>query len=150
MDILTEALASMRTGRPASVRTNGRAPWGLRLPRSCGAGFHVVLYGTCWLVPLEDSAPHLEPIPLSAGDVVFLRDGRGHILADHPSSAAEEPRAENFREGSPIGSVTLGGDGPETRLLCGNYHLDQGRPHPWCASCPRWSTCRRGTGATRS
>ena len=87
MDILTEALASMRTGHPASVRTNGRAPWGLRLPPVAGAGFHVVLYGTCWLVPLEDSAPHLEPIPLSPGDVVFLRDGRGHILADHPSSA---------------------------------------------------------------
>ncbi|MGW6142260.1 AraC family transcriptional regulator [Streptomyces sp. NPDC055140] len=136
MDILTEALASMRTGRPASVRTNGRAPWGLRLPPVAGAGFHVVLYGTCWLVPLEDSAPHLEPIPLSPGDVVFLRDGRGHILADHPSSAAEEPRAEHFREGSPIGSVTLGGDGPETSLLCGNYHLDQGRPHPLVRQLP--------------
>ncbi|MBT2385476.1 AraC family transcriptional regulator [Streptomyces sp. ISL-11] len=136
MDILTEALASMRTGRPASVRTNGHAPWGLRLPPVAGAGFHVVLYGTCWLVPLEDAPSHPEPIPLSPGDVIFLRDGRGHILADHPSTPPEEPPAEQCRAGSSIGSVTIGGEGPEARLLCGNYHLDQGRPHPLVRQLP--------------
>ncbi|MDJ0463973.1 AraC family transcriptional regulator [Streptomyces sp. H27-C3] len=139
MDILTEALASMRTGHPASVRTNGRAPWGLRLSPVAGAGFHVVLYGTCWLVPLRDPTdptPPLKPIPLSPGDVVFLRDGRGHILADHPSTPAEEPKGEQFHGGSPIRSLTIGGDGPETSLLCGNYHLDQGRPHPLVRQLP--------------
>ncbi|MFI1104140.1 AraC family transcriptional regulator [Streptomyces melanogenes] len=136
MDILTEALASMRTGHPASVRTNGRAPWGLRLPPVAGAGFHVVLYGTCWLVPLEDAPPHLKPIPLNPGDVVFLRDGRGHILADHPSTVAQEAKAEPCQGSSPIGSVTVGGDGPETSLLCGNYHLDQGRAHPLVHQLP--------------
>ncbi|MEV0523492.1 AraC family transcriptional regulator [Streptomyces sp. NPDC050439] len=136
MDILTEALASMRTGRPASVRTNGRAPWGLRLPPVAGAGFHVVLYGTCWLVPLPEASPHLEPVQLNPGDVIFLRDGRGHILADHPSSPAEEYKAAEYHGGSPIGSVTLGGEGAATSLLCGNYHLDQGRPHPLVRQLP--------------
>ncbi|MCD9145082.1 AraC family transcriptional regulator [Streptomyces albireticuli] len=140
MDILTEALASMRTGSPTSVRTEGRAPWGLRLPPVAGAGFHVVLYGTCWLIPLEDAPgggpSRPEPIALSPGDVIFLRDGRGHILADHPSTPAEEERPEQFRPGSPIGTVTLGGDGPRTSLLCGNYHLDQGRPHPLVRQLP--------------
>ncbi|MFJ8855824.1 AraC family transcriptional regulator [Streptomyces sp. NPDC102437] len=136
MDILTEALASMRTGRPASVRTNGRAPWGVRLPPVAGAGFHVVLYGTCWLVPLNDTPPHLKPIPLSPGDVIFLRSGRGHILADHPSTPAVEATAEQFQQGSPIGSLTLGGKGPETSLLCGDYHLDQSRPHPLVRHLP--------------
>ncbi|MFE5868122.1 AraC family transcriptional regulator [Streptomyces roseifaciens] len=135
MDILTEALGSMRTGQPKSVRTHGRAPWGLRLPPVAGAGFHVVLYGTCWLVPLGD-APHLKPLALSAGDVVFLRDGRGHILADDPSTPAEVERPEQFRPGSPLGTVTIGGDGPSTSLLCGNYHLDQGRPHPLVSRLP--------------
>ncbi|MER6396942.1 AraC family transcriptional regulator [Kitasatospora sp. NPDC001603] len=135
MDILTEALSSMRTGQPTSVRTEGRAPWGLRLPPVAGAGFHVVLYGTCWLVPLED-APGAEPIALSPGDVVFLRDGRGHILADHPATPAEAERPDQYRPGSPIGMVTLGGDGPRTSLLCGNYHLDQGRPHPLVRQLP--------------
>ena len=45
MDVLAEALASMRTARPASVRTNGQAPWALQLPPVAGAGFHVVLHG---------------------------------------------------------------------------------------------------------
>ncbi|GAA2663034.1 AraC family transcriptional regulator [Nonomuraea recticatena] len=136
MDILTEALSSMRTGRPTSVRTDGRAPWGLRLPPVAGAGFHVVLYGTCWLVPLEDAGDQVEPIALSPGDVVFLRDGRGHILADHPSTPAEVERPEQFQPGSPIGTVRLGGDGALTSLLCGNYHLDQGRPHPLVRQLP--------------
>ncbi|MFJ9416001.1 MULTISPECIES: AraC family transcriptional regulator [unclassified Streptomyces] len=136
MDILSEALASMRTGHPASVRTNGRAPWGLRLPPVAGAGFHVVLYGTCWLIPLDDASARLRPIPLSPGDVIFLRDGRGHILADDPSTPPEEPGEEEFHGGSPIGSVTIGGEGPETSLLCGNYHLDQGRPHPLVRQLP--------------
>ncbi|MBB3730826.1 AraC family transcriptional regulator [Nonomuraea dietziae] len=136
MDILTEALSSMRTGRPTSVRTDGRAPWGLRLPPVAGAGFHVVLYGTCWLVPLEDAGDQVEPIALSPGDVVFLRDGRGHILADHPSTPAEVERPEQFQPGSPIGTVRVGGDGALTSLLCGNYHLDQGRPHPLVRQLP--------------
>lgn len=136
MDILTEALASMRTGHPASVRTNGRAPWGLRLPSVAGAGFHVVLYGTCWLIPLPEASAHLEPVQLNPGDVVFLRDGRGHILADHPSTPAEEFQAVRYQGGSPIGSVTLGGEGAATSLLCGNYHLDQGRPHPLVRQLP--------------
>ncbi|MGK5543766.1 AraC family transcriptional regulator [Streptomyces sp. URMC 127] len=135
MDILTEALSSMRTGLPRSVRTQGRAPWGLRLSPVAGAGFHVVLYGTCWLVP-EGDEPHLRPIALSPGDVVFLRDGRGHVLADHPSTPPQEARPAEFSLGAPLGTVTIGGDGPGTSLLCGHYHLDQGRPHPLVRQLP--------------
>ncbi|MEV6973538.1 AraC family transcriptional regulator [Kitasatospora sp. NPDC093806] len=134
MDILTEALSSMRTGQPASVRTEGRAPWGLRLPPVAGAGFHVVLYGTCWLVPLEGAGG--APIALSPGDVVFLRDGRGHILADQPGTPALPERPDQFRPSLPIGTVSIGGDGPRTSLLCGNYHLDQARPHPLVRQLP--------------
>ncbi|MFF9473886.1 AraC family transcriptional regulator [Streptomyces roseolus] len=135
MDILTEVLASMRTGRPVSVRTTGRVPFGLRLPPVAGAGFHVVLSGTCWLVPLEDAA-HLSPLPLGPGDVVFLRDGRGHILADHPDTPSQVEQASQFSPGSPLGTVTVGGVGAPTNLLCGNYHLDQARPHPLVRQLP--------------
>ncbi|MEV0442417.1 AraC family transcriptional regulator [Streptomyces spectabilis] len=144
MDILTEALSSMRTGHPTSVRTEGRAPWGLRLPSVAGAGFHVVLHGTCWLIPV--GAPPLQPIALNPGDVVFLRDGTAHVLADHPSTPAEEERAEQFSPGSPIGTVSLGGEGPRTSLLCGNYHLDQGRPHPLVGQLPEVVHLSTGRG----
>ncbi|MFI9273262.1 cupin domain-containing protein [Kitasatospora sp. NPDC052896] len=136
MDILTEVLASMRTGCPVSVRTEGRAPWGLRLPAVAGAGFHVVLYGTCWLLPLENTAHTRRPIALSPGDVIFLRDGRGHLLADDPTTHATVPQPARFAPGSPIGHLTLGGDGARTSLLCGAYHLDQGRPHPLLGQLP--------------
>ncbi|MBV2153508.1 AraC family transcriptional regulator [Kitasatospora sp. SUK 42] len=135
MDILTEALASMRTAHPASVRTEGRAPWALRLPPVLGAGFHVVLYGTCWLVPV-DPAVCGAPVPLSPGDVVFLRDAHSHVLADHPQTPPVEARACRIAPGSPIGTLSLGGDGARTSLLCGNYHLDQGRPHPLVRQLP--------------
>jgi AraC-like DNA-binding protein len=161
VDVLSEALASMRTDNPRSVRTNGCAPWRLELPPVVGAGFHVVLYGTCWLIPRADGAsgaetggaesifpappardpvsqdPNgLDPIALGPGDVVFLRDGRAHVLADHPYSPPGPMGAETFHDGSPIGSVSLGGDGPLTSLLCGNYHLDQARPHPLVRQLP--------------
>ncbi|WP_372408394.1 AraC family transcriptional regulator [Streptomyces luteireticuli] len=136
MDVLTEAVASMRTGRPASVRTDGRAPWALRLPAVEGAGFHVVLEGGCWLLSPRDAASHREPVRLETGDVVFLRDGRAHILADDPSTPPVDGNSASFRPGSPIGTLSLGGDGPRTGLLCGAYHLDQGRPHPLVRQLP--------------
>ncbi|MBF6047553.1 helix-turn-helix domain-containing protein [Streptomyces sp. NRRL B-1677] len=137
MDILTEALSSMRTGRPSSVRTNGLAPWGLRLSPVAGAGFHVVLYGTCWLVP-EGDAADVQPIALSPGDVIFLRDGRGHVLADHPATPPQEEAGSRQAAcpDAPLGTVTIGADGPRTSLLCGHYHLDQGRPHPLVRQLP--------------
>ncbi|MTE12379.1 AraC family transcriptional regulator [Nocardia aurantiaca] len=133
MDVLSEALASMRTGAPNSVRTDGRAPWALRLPPTAGAGFHVVLHGTCWFYPTEDNT---RPIALGPGDVVFVRDGAGHILADHPDTTPEIPRPEQYTQRPPVGALQLGGDGPATSLLCGIYHLDGQRPHPLLGQLP--------------
>ncbi|NRQ37003.1 AraC family transcriptional regulator [Nonomuraea sp. NN258] len=134
MDLLAEALESMRTGRPTSIRTDGRAPWGLELPPTAGAGFHVVLHGSCWLVPVD--APHLAPVLMEVGDVVFLRSGSRFVLADRPDTPAQVPGPERYTKAPPIGSVVLGGSGPRTSLLCGNYHLDMARPHPLLGRLP--------------
>ncbi|MFI6155552.1 AraC family transcriptional regulator [Kitasatospora sp. NPDC051170] len=143
MDILSEALASMRTAHPSSVRTEGRAPWAMRLPPVLGAGFHVVLYGTCWLLPAPGAG--FAPVALSPGDVVFLRDGGGHVLADHPDSPPVDALSCPVDAGLPIGTVSVGtrgigglegGGGARASLLCGNYHLDQGRPHPMVGQLP--------------
>ncbi|WP_031069042.1 AraC family transcriptional regulator [Streptomyces sp. NRRL WC-3742] len=134
MDILSEALASMRTAHPSSVRTEGSAPWSLRLPPVLGAGFHVVLYGTCWLLPAPGAT--WQPVALSQGDVVFLRDGGGHVLADHPDTPPVDALACRVDAGLPIGTLGLGGGGARASLLCGNYHLDQGRPHPMVGQLP--------------
>ncbi len=135
MDILTEALASMRTGQPVAVRTTGFAPWAMSLPPIPGSGFHVVLSGAAWLIPVEESGE--QPVYLREGDVVFLRDGCRTVLADHPDTPPQEPRSVESPPGAPLGAVTLGADGERADLLCGYYHLDQARQHPLVGRLPR-------------
>ncbi|WNV84388.1 AraC family transcriptional regulator [Umezawaea sp. Da 62-37] len=137
MDVLAEVLESMRTGRPSSVRTDGYAPWGLGVK---GSGFHVVLHGGCWLVPLDGTAP----TALGTGDVVFLLEGGGHLLADDPATPASEVTAKWLNPGSPVGTLAFGGGGPRTRLLCGRYHLDRARRPPLLGTLPEMILLRAG------
>ena len=138
VDVLTEVVESVRTGRPSSVRTDGFAPWGLRM---MGTGFHVVLHGSCWLVDLGGATP---PVPLAEGDVVFLPEASGHALADDPRTPAVDVTAERADAGLSIGTLTIGTGGPRTRLLCGAYHLDRARPHPLVGHLPEVIHLRSG------
>jgi AraC-like DNA-binding protein len=134
----------MRTDRPTSVRTNGRAPWGLRMPPTAGAGFHVVLHGRCWLIPRLSTGR--EPVRLAEGDVIFLRSGPEQVLTDEPGSPISPANVRRFHEDELIGSHDLGGDGELTSLLCGNYHLDRSRPHPLVSQLPELIHLRTGEG----
>lgn len=140
MDVVSDAVAAMRTGRPHSSRVEKRAPWGVRFQPFAGAGFHVVLQGTCWLVPHDAS-----PIPLGAGDVVFLPRGSEHVLADSPSTPPVDATAASLVElrsdseldgASPVEPAGLPHTGSATVLLCGGYLLDQGRLHPLLGHLP--------------
>ncbi|MEU4425037.1 AraC family transcriptional regulator [Actinoplanes sp. NPDC024001] len=122
MDLLGDAVAAMRAGRPGSTRTDLRAPWGLRFDKVPGAGFHVVLQGSCWLL-----APQGDPVALGPGDVVLLRSGRGHGLANDPATPLRP---------FPPADVTTTGVGARTVLLCGAYHWDLTRPHPLLRELP--------------
>lgn len=131
MDVLSDVIAAMRTGRPHSSRTARRAPWGIRFPDSDGAGFHVVLQGSAWLLGPKDA----DPVRLGPGDVVFLAQGHGHALADHPDSLLEDVEPE------PDGSWPERPDpGPvgtdETLLLCGVYQLNRAGAHPLLTELP--------------
>ncbi|MEV4314279.1 AraC family transcriptional regulator [Actinocrispum sp. NPDC049592] len=122
MDVLSDVLAVMRTGRPVSARAAWRGPFGQRFATVRGsAGFQVVLQGTCWLI-----APDAEPTPLGPGDVVFMPHGRGHALASSPDMELAECGA-----GSPQAA-----EGPVTATLCGAYQLDPTRAHPLLRSLP--------------
>jgi AraC-like DNA-binding protein len=106
------------------------APWGLRFAASNGAGFHLILQGSCWLLP-----PGLGPVALSAGDVVFLPHGRGHAMANDPTA----PLAD-------VGQTADGnwvlpedpppGTGPTTLMLCGAYRLNRAPAHPLLTGLP--------------
>ena len=82
MDVLSDVIAIVRTGRPRSALVEWHAPWGQRFPSAPGsAGFQVVIQGSPWLIP-----PDGDPLPLSVGDVVFFPHGHGYAMADSPAT----------------------------------------------------------------
>ncbi|MFD8816977.1 AraC family transcriptional regulator [Streptomyces sp. NPDC059627] len=131
MDVLSDAIAAVRIGQPSSNRVRVDGSWCARLAPYEGAGFHVVLKGTCWLLP-DGGAP----VPLGTGDAVLLPHGTGHVLADSPADAATVRRAVPFEgwaaEEVPAGQAAYGG----VELLCGKYRLDRSRAHPLMAELP--------------
>ncbi|WP_052424514.1 AraC family transcriptional regulator [Streptomyces fulvoviolaceus] len=127
MDVVSDAIAAVRTGRPSSNRLRVGGSWCTRLAPYDGAGFHVVLAGSCRLLPDGGG----EPVALGAGDVVLLPHGAGHVLADGPGDAARAVPFEEMRR--PTGDP----GGRETELLCGKYRLDRSRVHPLMAELPQ-------------
>ncbi|MEV6429899.1 AraC family transcriptional regulator [Nocardia sp. NPDC051463] len=126
MDILSETIAAIRTGNPGSGMFVRHAPWGRSYPVIPGAGFHVVLQGSCWLVP-----PEGEPVALGAGDVLFMPRGADHDLVDRLDS----PVTETARPGEPR---EIPGTGARTALLCGAYELGRQRSHPLLDELPEF------------
>ncbi|XVV07804.1 AraC family transcriptional regulator [Actinosynnema sp. CA-248983] len=117
--MLSDVIAVMRTGRPVAARVGWRAPWAQRFDRVPGAsGFHVVVRGEAWLIPDDDL-----PVRLRRGDVVFLPDGRGHVLAD---STGTPVSAVACAPGSRVAYVQP--DDPTTVTLCGAYELADVHP----------------------
>ncbi|MFI6317703.1 AraC family transcriptional regulator [Nonomuraea sp. NPDC050556] len=132
MDVLSDVVALMRTGRPISARISWRSPWGRVFPASPGsATFQVVLRGSCWLIP-----PGGAPIPLSVGDVVFLPHGDGYGLTDDPDGPLAASDCGPHEDPGLFTTATLGGTGAETVTLCCGYYLAPGRTHPTLAQLP--------------
>lgn len=130
VDVLSDVLTTMRTGRPHAARTRTRAPWGVRFPASDGAGCHVVLRGSCWLI-----AEGCDAIALTAGDVVFLPHPRTYVLADSPSTPTVDfdPVAD---DDTAVGEFEIVGDGAATETLCAAYYFDRSRVHPLMEDLP--------------
>ncbi|MFB7270446.1 AraC family transcriptional regulator [Streptomyces sp. NPDC056244] len=129
MDVVSDAVAMIRTGRPHSARTHLTAPWGLRFAPISGPGFHVVLEGGCWLLS-RDSAP----VALAAGDVVFVSHGQEMALADHPSSALVDATKDLDDAWIPRSDIQR--REAATVLICGSYQLNRARSHPLLAELP--------------
>ena len=128
-DVLSDAIVAVRTGTPHSIRHELFARWGMHFPSGEGAGFHVVLRGSCWLIPAEGP-----PIALKAGDVALVGGELAHGIADSPTS-----RLVEFQLGdsdTPYREIRHEGSGPSTVILCGAYLLDRTRIHPVLSELP--------------
>jgi AraC-like DNA-binding protein len=130
MDVLSDAVAAMRTGRPHSGLRDKYAPWGLRFEAASGAGFHVVLRGSAWLVPSGG-----EPVAMGPGDVVFLAHGRGHTIASSPDAPLEDVTLDAEGRWPELPTPPRGAV-PDTVMLCGAYLLDRSRAHPLLTELP--------------
>ncbi|WP_076441695.1 AraC family transcriptional regulator [Microbispora rosea] len=130
MDVLSDVVSTARTGRPHAALVTRSAPFGRWFPASQAAGFHVVLQGTCRLLP-----PEAEPVALGPGDVAFLPRGSAHGLADVPSTPMSDSPA-------PLSGIRYGDAGrpaagqPTAVMLCGAYLLDRSGPHPLLGDLP--------------
>jgi AraC-like DNA-binding protein len=145
MDVLSDVIAAMRTGRPHSSRRDKHAPWGMRFESSDGAGFHVVLQGSAWLLPAAG-----EPVALGPGDVVFLAHGRGHALASDPGVPLDDVRRHPDGSWPEPPPPREGAGGAPTVLLCGAYQLDRARAHPLLSELPEVVHLPARVGAHRS
>jgi AraC-like DNA-binding protein len=137
VDALSDVITAARVGRPHSARVHRSPPFGSRFPPAEGAGFHVVLQGTCWLI-----TPHNDPVALGPGDVAFLPSGCAHGLADSPVPLTGLPPATSAApagEGGQRAASTQHLDsvrGGSTVMVCGAYLLDRSQPHPLLRELP--------------
>ena len=131
MDVLSDVVSAARTGRPHSGRVTRSAPFAQRFPPAPSAGFHIVLQGTCWLLPSQG-----DPIALGPGDVAFLPRGSAHGLADAPSTTVGEQPATLTGVGDGRGDDTAADRPPTVIMLCGAYLLDRSAPHPLLNDLP--------------
>src|SRR5207302_4669462 len=79
LDPVAEVLHDFRLSDSFYCRSELRAPWGLAITGRCGAGFHFVAEGNCFL-----RRKPAEPLRLVGGDLVLLPRGGDYILSDSP------------------------------------------------------------------
>jgi AraC-like DNA-binding protein len=124
MDMISDAIGSVRAGRANGRRISESGAWGVRFPGFVGIGFHVVLHGQGWLI-----AEGIEPALLRPGDVVVAPNGAEHGLCHAPARLEDLP------------AMTMTAEPPGPRpadfaFLCGAYRLDRGPLHPFLRAMP--------------
>ena len=115
MDVLRDHLTVARASGGVFARSTALPPWGLRLSGSIQLAVHTVVKGRAWLW-LDDSHAAIEMAP---GDVLLVRGGPDHHLADQPTTLCFD--ADEFRVQHAIDA-----DSPDHRasvFLCGAYRF---------------------------
>ena len=109
------------------------APWGFKVPAGPVPAFHLLTTGGGWL----EIEGQREPIRLSAGDLVILPRGEGHIVRDSPRTSALPWLDRILADTASVdGRLSLGGGGGRAELLCGGFAIDPVAGRPLLAMLP--------------
>jgi len=119
MDMLSGVLRSLRLNPSFHRAMELSAPWGMSLSKSTRAPFYVVESGSCWLLSGRGRRLRLE-----AGDLVVLFTSDGYALCDAPGSRLDLVETV-LQHKTSEGVVRVGDGGVVTRIVCGEFDLDE-------------------------
>jgi AraC-like DNA-binding protein len=144
-DGLSSVLREVKVRSVVYCLSDFASPWGFSVEHSPVAKFHVLLHGAAALT-IGDAAP----VPLAAGDLVVLPHGDGHTITDQPGSPVRQ--LEEILSEHPVDEasrLSYGGDGSQTRLLCGGFELDPALPDELTEFLPPVLTLDSSAGGVR-
>jgi cupin len=134
MDCLNEVLKTLHLKSSVSCRSELSAPWGVQFPHFPGhAGFSVVARGSCWL----EMEGEKKQIALAGGDFVMFPHGSAHVMRDAPGRRAINVQTLlKSHDAAGSKSLSYGGGGALTTLVCGCFEFEAGETNPLISSLP--------------
>jgi AraC-like DNA-binding protein len=129
VDVLSAVLRELRLDSATYRSLSLRAPWRLRFDGGL-RGVHIVVSGRCLLTLA--GAPST---PLESGDLVVLPRADSHELCSPDGSRAPLLSSLALAERTSGTTLTAGGQGEQTRIVCGAFFLGQ-EDHPAVVGLP--------------
>ncbi len=127
-DVLGDILRHLRLKGCVYFGHSFNAPWAMEIPGTPFVQFHAVVSGSCTL----EYDGHINQ--LNAGDVALFPHGQPHILADRPGR--DPIPGISVLSAIQAGNRPFSDDGPEARVICGHYEVDEGAHHPLIEQLP--------------
>jgi AraC-like DNA-binding protein len=145
MDVLSEALNTVRMTGAIFYYAECTAPWGFAVPRLQDVA-HVLAPGTERLVPYHlvaggEAVVRFEGVPeiaLQAGDVVIIPHGDAHIVSNgSPSTLIDSAASLGKFLGGDQRMMRLGGGGEATTFVCGYFGCERHADALFLAGLPQ-------------
>jgi AraC-like DNA-binding protein len=125
VDVITEAVAGLRSGVSYAHRVGESGDWGWSHPPFEGVGFYVLLAGEAWV-----SADNVPSHKVTVGDVVLCPNGARHGFSRRPRPLDDLPTCRHDKTGNSEDQHV------EAGVICGAYLLRRGRVHPFLRGMP--------------
>jgi AraC family transcriptional regulator, alkane utilization regulator len=155
LDALSELLRVIHLSGTAFIDAELQAPWAVETPPPSAIAarlapeaeriipYHLVVRGACY-VQLERQ----QPVELAAGDVIMFPHGDVHVLASTPGLKPLQITTDlvvKLTRPDSIASTRFGGDGAQTRLICGFFACGELLSEQLVARLPKLIHCQVNT-----